>query len=47
VHAFTKGNRKETSPKAHLNSDLNENQGLGQIFRRLATDQSKSEDHTK
>ena len=47
MHAFTKGNRKETSPKAHLNSGLNENQGLGQIFKRSAEDQSKIEDHTK
>ena len=26
MQAFTKGNGKEMSPKAHLNSDLNENQ---------------------
>ena len=47
MQAFTKGNGKETSPKARLNSDLNENQGLRQIFRRSAEDQSKTKDHTK
>ena len=46
MQAFTNKGRKETSPKCHCNTDLNQNKRLGYIFRRfmgISADQSKSE----
>ena len=50
MQVFTKGYGKETSLKAHLNSDLNEFKLKSNIeikFWRQVEDQIKSKDHTK